>query len=206
MSIAFKESLPPPAPVVPPPPRVHRFTIEQYERMGELGFLTTRDRVELLEGWIVDKMTQYPPHATTIDLLVDAVRAVLPTEWIVRDQKPIHANSSMPEPDVAIVPGPRRRYAKRHPAARDVALVIEVADTSLEEDRERKGRIYAAARIPVYWIVNIPDGLVEVYTQPRTGKAPSYRRRQDFTRKGELPLSVAGSDVAWLAVRDILPS
>src|SRR5438874_2585669 len=93
----------------PVPSRTHRFTVEQYDRMTELGFLTPGDRVELLEGWIVDKMPQDPSHATATELAGDALEAVLPSNWKVRDQKPIAAPQSRPEPDLSVVRGPTRR-------------------------------------------------------------------------------------------------
>jgi Uma2 family endonuclease len=205
MSALVKQSLFPAPAAIRPPLRTHRFTVEQYERMTELGFLTPEDRVELLEGWIADKMTQHPPHASCIDLVADALRAVLPPEWILRDQKPLRAGDSVPEPDVAVVRGPRRRYVKSHPVPEDVATVIELADTTLEDDRVRKGRIYARARIPVYWIINLPEGKVEVYTHPRGGKIPSYRQTRDYAPDAELPLVVAGREIGRVAVRDLLP-
>jgi Uma2 family endonuclease len=206
MSVAVK--LPPElaAAELPPPPRVHRFTVEQYERLGELGILTMQDRVEHLEGWIVDKMTQYPPHSSAIDLVQDALRGILPAGWLLRGQQPIRTSDSFPEPDVAVVRGPRERYFRRHPVPADVALVIEVADTSLDEDRGRKGRIYARARIPVYWIVNLLAFQIEVYTQPRAGKSPGYRQRQDYGTKDTVPVVIAGEELGRLAVSDVLPS
>jgi Uma2 family endonuclease len=190
----------------PLPPRVHRFTVEQYERMGELGILTPDDRVELLEGWIVDKMTQHPPHAAAIDYVQDALRAVLPADWRLRDQKPVRITDSLPEPDVAVVRGPRERYTRRHPVPAHVALVIEVADTTLQQDREWKGPIYARARIPVYWVVNLPGMTLEVYTQPRAGKAPTYRQRQDYDPHETVPVVIAGREVARIPVRELFPA
>jgi Uma2 family endonuclease len=128
-----------------PPHNTHRFTAEQYELMGDAGILKTGDRVEFLEGWVVDKMTQYPPHASAIDFVQDALRELLPAAWRLRDQKPIRTSDSLPEPDVVVVRGPKERYTQRHPEPADIALVIEVADSSLDDDRARKGRIYASA-------------------------------------------------------------
>jgi Uma2 family endonuclease len=188
-----------------PPLRTHRFTVEEYERLTEIGFLTPKDRVELLEGWIVDKMPQDPPHACAIDLVQDALRLLLSPDWRLRDQKPIRAGESRPEPDIAVVKGPTARYARHHPDPTDIALVIEVADTTLDEDRGRKGRIYARARIQVYWIVNLEEGKVEVYTDPKVGKLPAYRDRQDFGKKDSLPLVIAGKELGRIAIKDILP-
>jgi hypothetical protein len=86
-----------------------------------------------------------------------------------------------------------------------VALIIEVADTSPDEDRIRKGRIYARARIAVYWIVNLRESQVEVYTQPRAGKSPAYRQRRDYARKESVPVVLDGEEIGRIAVEDFLP-
>jgi hypothetical protein len=188
-----------------PPPHLYRFTVRQYERMVELGILTPDDRGELLEGWIVQKMTQHPPHAVAIDYVQDALRPLVPEGWRIRDQKPIRLTDSVPEPDLAIVRGPLGRYLEQHPQPRDIALVIEVADASLNEDRERKGRLYARARLPIYWIVNLVDGQVEVYTRPKGGKSPAYQDRQDYTAKQAVPLVIEGQEVEQIPVQEMLP-
>jgi Uma2 family endonuclease len=207
MSTAVKIRPQPAAPaVVPPFPRpLYRFTVEQYERMTELGILTANDRVELLERLVVQKMTQHPPHAVAVDCTDAVLRALLPAPWYLRDQKPIRLSDSEPEPDLAVVQGPPRRYQKRHPTPPDLALVIEVADTSLVEDRERKGPLYARARLPVYWIINLVERQVEVYTQPKGGKAPAYRQRRDYREGEAVPLTIAGQEVGQVPVRDLLP-
>jgi Uma2 family endonuclease len=184
---------------------VHGFSVEQYERMTELGLLTSSDRVELLEGIIVDKMTQNPPHNAAIDYVRDQLAPLLPPEYRTREQKAVRLGSSEPEPDVVVVRGPAKRYARRHPGAADLFLVIEVADTSLADDRERKGRIYARARLPVYWIVNLRDAVVEVYTSPRAGKAPGYTTRQDYGRDESVPVVVAGKQLGTVSVNELLP-
>ena len=186
------------------PRPIHRFTVEQYERMAELGLLGSEDRVELLEGVIVDKVTQNPPHNAAIDLAREALGGLLPAGWRIREQKAVRLPGSEPEPDLAIVRGPITRYAKRHPTPQDIALVIEVADTSLPDDRSRKGQIYARARIPAYWIINLVNARVEAYAQPKAGKTPGYRERHDYGREESVPLSIAGREVGAVAVRDLL--
>jgi len=198
-------SLPASAPVEAPPVRTHRFTVQQYDRMVALGLLTPEDRVELLEGWIIDKMPQDPPHAIATELTRAVLQVVLPPDWWVRDQKPIAIPDSRPEPDLAVVRGPIRRHQNQHPGPADIALVVEVADSTLDDDRERKGRIYARARIPVYWILNLPGHVLEVYTQPRAGKTPAYRQRQDHGPADAVPLLIDGREIANVPVRDLLP-
>ena len=215
MSVAVKNARPlrPPAPPCGDEGRTvdgallpYRFSVAQYEKMLEAGVLTSGDRVELLEGIVVQKMTQNPPHATTIDYTLDALRPLLPQDWRLREQKPIKLSDSEPEPDLVIVRGPLRLYERRHPRPADIAVAIEVADTTLEGDRRDKGRAYARARIPVYWIINLNDRQVEIYTEPKGGKSPAYRRRTDFASNDKAPLVIEGNEVAKVPVIDLLPS
>ncbi len=111
---------------------------------------------------------------------------------------------SVPEPELAVVRGPARKYRRQHPRGADTVLIIEVADDSLDDDRRQKGPIYAAARIPEYWIVNVVDFQVEVYTQPRAGKSPRYRQRKDYSGKASVPLILDGKEIAKLSVTDLL--
>jgi Uma2 family endonuclease len=188
-----------------PPGSQYRFTVKQYRQMMETGVLTTNDRTELLEGWIVEKMTHNPPHDAAVDLAQGILRAMLPPAWHLREQKSITTADSEPEPDLAIVRGGARVYARRHPRPSDIAMVIEVADATLWEDRGRKGRIYARARIPVYWIINLVESQVEGYTDPKAGKSPAYQRRQDYGATDRVPIIIAGKEIGRIAVRDLLP-
>jgi Uma2 family endonuclease len=171
------------------------------------GVLTENDRVELIDGQIVAKMTHNPPHDTSVDLTQSEVSAVLPEDWRVRVQSAITlpGADSEPEPDVAVVRGPARRYRRSHPRAKDIALLIEVADATLRYDRTTKHRLYAGARIPVYWIVNLIDSYVEVYTLPRGGRSPGYRNRQDYSLSEAVPVVIEGREIARIAVQELLP-
>lgn len=184
----------------------YRFSVEQYEKMIAAGVLTSEDRVELIEGIVVQKMTQHPPHAVAIDYTLDALRPLLPDGWRLREQKPIKLSDSEPEPDLVVVRGPLKRYETRHPRPGDIALLIEVADTTLEGDRQDKGRMYARARITVYWIVNLNERQVEVYTEPKGGKSPAYRQRADYRLDAKVPLVIEGNEVGQVSVGDLLPS
>lgn len=189
---------------VPPFP-VYRFTVDQYHRMIAAGILTENDRVELLEGWIVPRMPHNPPHDGTVWLVQTTLLSRLPADWILRVQSAITTQDSEPEPDVVVARGPGMRYFTTHPRPDDVALVVEVADATLLADREGKGRLYARARIPTYWLINLPESQIEVYTQPKVGRRPSYRQRQDYTPRHSIPLVIGGEEVARLPVRDLLP-
>jgi Uma2 family endonuclease len=180
-------------------------TVDQYHRMAEYGILNEEDRVELLSGQLVPKMPQNPPHAGCVLLTQTKLLSHLQPDCVLRVQSSITLADSEPEPDLVVARGPMRKYMRRHPGARDIGLVVEIADTSLEMDRQVKGVLYAQGRIPVYWIINLSDALIEVYTLPRSGKTPSYRQMQEFGKAGKVPLVLNDSVVAELPVRDLLP-
>jgi Uma2 family endonuclease len=175
--------------------------------MIDAGILREGDRHELLNGWIVLKMTRNPPHDLSLSLVERELELRLPAGWFRRIQSAVTAsNDSEPEPDAAVVRGDRRDYGHRHPGPQDMGLAVEVSDSTLAQDRTVKLPIYARARVPVYWIVNLPDMRVEVYTDP-TGPdpAPAYRQRRDFGPADEVPLVLDGTEVGRIPVRDLLP-
>ncbi len=139
---------------------MHRFTVAQYRRLGELGVLAPEDRVELLEGWIIEKMNHRPAHGHAVRYLSDWLGRVLPVGWLSQCQLPITTDTSEPEPDLAIIRGKHADFRDRHPYGTDCRLLIEVADTSLAKDRA-KAAIYAAAGVEEYWIVNLIDKQLE---------------------------------------------
>jgi Uma2 family endonuclease len=186
--------------------RSPRLSVAQYHEAARLGILTPDDRVELLEGWLVAKMTKKPPHTIAKGLVLDELIRVTPAGWYVVIEDPVSTAESEPEPDAMIVRGRRRDYRDRQPGPGDVALVVEVADSTLADDRRTKRRIYGRAGVAIYWIVNLVDGRVEVYTEP-TGPddAPGYARREVFGPDAEIPVLLDGREVGRVAVRDVLP-
>jgi Uma2 family endonuclease len=189
----------------PPPYPVRRFSVDEYHRLIQIGLLTEDDPVELLEGWIVPKMPRHTPHDVSIDMAQDALRPRLPAGWRLRVQSAITTLDSEPEPDFAIVPGPPGRYLAHHPLPNEIATLIEVSESTLERDRQDKGRLYARAAIGIYWIVNLIDRQVEVYTDP-TGPDPDprYRQRQDYAFDQSVPLWIDGREVAQVPVRELM--
>jgi Uma2 family endonuclease len=187
----------------PSPESIYRLSVAQYEAMVASGVFTKRDRFHLINGILVKKMTEYPPHSSTCETTRQTLQPLLPKGWHIRGDKPLRIpkRSSVPEPDLVITRGSSRDYLKRHPVPADVALVVEISDSSLREDR-KLARIYAGGGVRVYWIVNLIDGQVEVYTLPgRNG----YRSRQVFPRGQEVPVVIDGVEVGRLAVAAILP-
>lgn len=189
-----------------PPLPVRQFSVAEYHRMIDAGILTTDDAVELLEGWIVPKMTRKPPHDVSIELIRGAIGPQLPPGWSLRSQSAITTADSEPEPDLAVVRGEPRTYRLRHPGPADIGLLIEVGDATLGHDRREKGRVFARAGVPHYWIVNLVDGWIEVYSEPEPSAVlPAYRSRTDYQPGDRVPLILDGQTVATIAVADLLP-
>ena len=184
---------------------MRRFSVDDYHRMAEVGILDEDDNVELLEGWIVEKTTKNPRHESTIDRANLVFTDRLPRDWRVRIQSAITLPDSEPEPDLVIVPGPPSRFDARQPYAEDLALVVEVAETSLARDRGVKLRIYARARIATCWIVNLIENVIEMHWDP-TGPvdAPTYRQRRVFRSGEDVPLTIGGQQLGPIPAKEIL--
>ena len=183
-----------------------RLRVEQYHAMIQAGILTDDDSVELLEGWLVFKMPKNPPHRVTTRLVRTALENILPPGWYVDSQEPITLSNSEPEPDIVVVRGDTRQYLDRHPGAEDIDLIIEVSDTTLQRDRTVKKRIYARAGIAIYWIVNLVEGMVEVYSQPMTEvEQPDYSQRLDFGRSAVISVIIEGVEIGAIDVNSLLP-
>lgn len=174
-----------------------RLSVARYHAMRDAGILTEADRVELLGGLLVPKMTKNPPHSLATELVRRALANVVPPGWYVRIQEPVTTSDSEPEPDLAVVRGDPRDYAERHPRGGDVGIVVEVAAESLNRDRTDKRRIYAQAGIETYWVVNLREALVEVY-----GRGGGMRRH----RRGEtVAVVVEGARWGQVDVDAMLP-
>src|SRR5262249_49989493 len=184
-----------------PPLPIHRLTVQQYHRMIETGVLTENDRVELLEGLLVSKMPHSPSHDGTISILLRELAKRLPSQWIVRVQSAVTLTGSEPDPALAVVAGPEERYLSAPPTASKITLVVEVSDASLERDQNVKSRLYAQARIPIYWVVNLVECKIEIRSDPKGGKSPSYRRREDFGIEFGVPLVIGDQELGRFAVR-----
>ena len=189
----------PPEPVLP-------LSVPQYHEMIDAGILVSGDPIELLEGWLVAKMTKKPGHELAAGCTSDSLCDVIGSGWHVKEQGPVTTGDSEPEPDIAVIRGARRDYGDRHPGRNDVGLVIEVADSSLERDRDWKKRIYAAGEIPCYWIINLIDRQVEVFTSPTgNGESATYASQEIFRSGEQIAVELDGSEVGSIAVDALLP-
>ena len=183
-----------------------RFTVDEYHAMIQAGVFAEDENFELLEGLIVRKMTKHPPHWISCGLLRDALIALNIPGFFVHSQDPVTTKDSEPEPDLALIRGNRRDYLKKNPDPKQAPLVIEVADSSVSRDRRWKKRIYARAGVPVYWIVNLVDRQVEIYTQPSGPvKQPDYAPAQVVLADGAVSVVIDGREVGQLAVKNFLP-
>ena len=188
------------------PVRTRRWTRAEYDRLIDIGVFLSGEPLELLGGELIVSELQGSAHYTAIGFVEDALRAVLQPGWLARSQGPIELDDeSEPEPDVAVTPGVRRAFSRRHPSR--PSLVVEVSDASLAFDREHKGSLYARARLEDYWVLNLVDRVLEIYRRPVLDPSASFgwRYASREVRSAESfaePLAVPG---ARILVSDLLP-
>jgi Uma2 family endonuclease len=164
--------------------RVHRVSLEHYHRMGELGLVN--EKHELLEGYIIEKMSKSPAHERIKRKLLKAIERGVETVCDVRTESPLSIGDSEPEPDISVVIGAPDDWANSHPTT--ALFVAEVAVTSLDTDLEKAG-IYATANIPEYWIVRADDCEIDVLRNPIDGR---YTEKATFRGSEEIVSSLEG--------------
>jgi Uma2 family endonuclease len=181
---------------------IYRFSVDEYERMVAAGVLDD-PRVELINGFLVRKMGKNPPHVLATKRLIQLLEPIVPPGWHITKEDPVRIPAlDEPEPDLAIVAGAPEDYRLHHPGPGDIALLVEVSETSLDRDQGEKLAAYAAGGIPVYWIVNLVDRRVEVYSQPSQGR---YQMCQDCATGAVIPVHIGGAERGRIAVAGILP-
>lgn len=199
-------SIPAQIPHGPWPDTLFRLSVAQYHAMIEAGVLGEDDPVELLEGVLVFKMPKKPKHAMAMRLLTTALDGILKPGVHFWAQEPVTLADGEPEPDGAVVRGDPRDYTQSHPGAGDILMILEVADTTLVRDRGIKLRSYARSGIKLYWIVNLIDQCVEVYTHPvGTGDDATYGQRRVFGSGQDFPIELDAVRQSSVAVSQILP-
>ncbi len=179
--------------------RVHSWSRDEFEHMVAVGGFPPEMRVELLDGEIIDISPQKSAHATAVDLVEQALRVCFGAGFYIRGQKPLALDAySEPEPDVAVIRGRIRDYVDHHP--RTAELIVEVADSTLRYDRERKASVYARNGIAEYWILNLPDRTLEMHRDPAGGL---YRQRVAL-HEGQT-ISPLAAPECCVVVTDLLP-
>jgi len=183
-----------------PSPRSRRIAVDDYYRMGEVGIFRPDERVELLNGRIVEMPPIGPRHSYAVAALNAKLTILLGDRAITFCQGPVRLGRfSEPEPDIVVARGPRERYLDAHPAPADVLLVIEVSDATLRYDRGEKQKAYATAMIPEYWIVDLRHRRIDVYTDPNGNR---YRTHTAVPRGHRLAPRAFPTDI--LDVEEIL--
>ena len=196
----------PPPPAMPAwiPSRLYRMTVEQYEAMAASGAIPASHRVHLINGYLVEKMTHNPPHTVADIRCGKELDRVIPRGWHVRPGKPIRipGRDSEPEPDRCVVRGTMDDYDERHPGPEDIVLIVEIADSSLAEDRDYAIEPLRARGHP---------GLLDRQRERPPGRGlhpggPARIRAAQFFGEGKsVPVMIRGRQVGRIAVKDILP-
>jgi Uma2 family endonuclease len=188
------------------PLKTHRWTRVEYERLVDHGIFRGDEHLELLDGALVVREPQGSRHSAAVVALTEVLARAFGAGYHARPQLPLALDdASEPEPDIVIVRGGAWDYVTAHPSA--PALVVEIAETSLNVDREHKSGLYARAGVADYWIVNLRDAVVEVYRQPApAATAPfgwEFQSVQRLVRGGSItPLAAPTTEIA---IGDLLP-
>ena len=189
-----------------PETKTRRWKRVEYDRLIELGFFRPGDPVELLGGHLIVAEPQGSGHFAAVRAAEEALRVAFGRGWEVRGQGPLALDEeSEPEPDLAVVPGSFRDYQTGHPSR--PVLVVEVSESSLALDREHKGSLYARARLPEYWIVNLVDRVLEVYRESGSDAGAPYgwAYRVVLTLGPDEHVTPLAAPSARILVADLLP-
>ena len=164
----------------------YRFSVDEYHQMVEAGVFNEDDPVELIEGEIVEMAPIGSRHAACVKKLNQLFTSVLGDQVIVSVQDPIGIGGSEPEPDIALLRPRDHFYVAKHPGPEDVLLVVEVADSSFQYDREVKMPLYARSGIVEAWLVDLGNDEVVVYREP---SPKGYGSMQTYSAGDEMSLS-----------------
>lgn len=207
MSSAARVTRPPTA----PPPSlygrpVRRVTLDEYHRMIDAGVFVGGPKCELIRGYILEKPVPGPPHSMSTSRLNRLLTPLFPyPDWFVQIQDSITLADSEPEPDFSAATGPESKYAARHPGPADLVLVVEVSHSTAAFDRGAKLALYAENKVVQYWIIDVNERRVEVYTDPRGGKSPAYRTRAEYAPGADVPVAVGGKTLGTIPAAELLP-
>jgi Uma2 family endonuclease len=183
-------------------------TAAEYLALFDAGILSEKAPIFLWKGRIVEKMAKNWPHVKSLSKLYRLFVGLVPDGWFVQQEQPmVLGTDGVPEPDISVYRGSIEDFDRdRRPSSREASLVVEVADTSLEDDRGEVLESYAAAGIPQYWIVNLRAMVLEIYSDPINEEGtPRYATTQILGPDDEVALVLDGREVARFPVREILP-
>lgn len=183
-----------------------RFTAAQFWRLIEAGVVPDGVDVELVRGRIY-RMTKHEPHNFAVGLLAEHLRNLAPPGFAVREEKSMrHDRASVLEPDVAIVRGDPRTFRPRPPATSEALLIVEVCASTRTADYRDKYRLYAAAGVPAYWVLDVEGRKLDAFAGPAgAGRDAAYSRHQSFAEGEPAPVVLDGREVGRIAAKDLLP-
>lgn len=197
----------PPAPPIPePPPGVpYLFNAEQFQRMIDADVFPRESRVELWDGMVYEKMAKNRPHAIAANKFAAALIPATPRGWHVAIEDSVGVGPGrVPLPDIMLVRGAPDDFSDRNPEARDIGLLIELADSSVRFDTGPKLAGYARAGVPHYWVANLPAGVIQAYRDPVPSEG-RYASVETWIRSQSIPLVLHDVEVGRIAVDDLLP-
>jgi hypothetical protein len=186
------------------PKRLARLSVLQYEAMVDSGVFTKRDRFTLVNGLLVAEVPKSPRRTFVTKNLARELQAMVASGWDIRVEDAVRLDDSKPEPDISIARGEIEDYADRDPGPADLAMVVEVAGSSVTENRHM-ARVYGRAGILVFWIVNMKAREVEVYTRLKRRGPSGYSKPRIYAAGQSVPVVIDGEEVGRTPVADIVP-
>ena len=188
------------------PPKTRRWTRIEYERLIDHGIFREDEHLELLDGLLVVREPQGSRHGAAVAALCAVLARAFGAGFHVRPQLPLALDeASEPEPDIVIVRGEAWEYVRAHPSA--PLLVVEIAETSLALDREHKSGLYARAGVTDYWIINLPESMVEIYRDPVLAAGTPFGWRYESAQRlaAGAMISPLSAPQTRIAIGDLLP-
>lgn len=180
-------------------PQRHPITVQEYFRMGETGVLDPDAPIELIEGELFDMPPIGPQHASRVNRFIRLFSEIIGDKAIVSAQNPVLLGDlSAPQPDLALLRWRDDFYEQVHPRPEDILVLVEVADSSLAHDRDRKLPLYARFAIPEVWLVDVAGGHLDVHRDPENGEYRTMFRVQDLSNVGIAALLGIGLDLGSL--------
>ena len=184
-----------------------KFTIDEYHELVDIGFFTENDRIELIRGEIMEMAPKKTPHSVCNSILFGELYKLLESKANIRGQEPITLPSnSEPEPDVVIAKKKDDNYLAAHPTVEDIILVIEISDSTLKYDRETKLPLYAESGINNYWIINLVDRNLEIYTNPFSSDKDKFGYRNKSIILPNEEIDIPGFTDIHLKLNAVFPA
>jgi Uma2 family endonuclease len=183
-----------------------KFTRNQLRAMERHGIIDESHRIELLDGVLLEKPMPSPPHQAVSRRLNHRLSNLVPDDWFFDGTSSLDLVDSEPIPDGAVIRGDITDYDQNHPDVAATGIAIEISVSALRFDRNFKLAKYASTGVPVYWIINLNERQIEVYSDPETFKSPANYATQAVYKPGDaVPIVLDSVTVNSIPVNDLLP-